>query len=212
MKTAKRKSSSRSPAFLLGPSEIHLERVKEGAKAAIVCPHCKGSVLNLYHDCVELPNGKHFCHDGDTIQEIYPRLSEAQQTPDGFIVSLLEGSCSHCHEAYHVVQATFMNSSFDLSVDYLAHNVDRGNQSNFLGMNSLHEQICFMEEYATKGGICQDFMFGPYPLLDGESLAGEYGVSCHEGSDEAWKRAADILFHYWDSMRSLHPEISPIAG
>lgn len=187
------------------------------------CPACGEPVLLVHPDRTEVPRGKPWLKDGDSVPGLWDALSDAQKTPDGFDYELLIGDCPHCRESYYVVTAGFMNASQAEAQAYLYFNVELGAERNALctttttaaaaaAGSTIDAVVASMQwilhEYDTPLGLMQSHEFGPWMLDDPGSISGPYGVSScgvHGQEPEPWAHARNLLLVLWDSLRALHP-------
>jgi len=181
------------------------------------CPHCTAVVLAVTADRAEIPDGRPWLDDGDTISSLWQLLTPEQMTPDGWLPTLMVGRCGGCYERYYAFFANLMCADFADVDDYLFGNIDVGEDSYSLcelvaPQNGL-PPAWLMKENQTPAGVLHEHIFGPFTLTDTRGVIGAHGVSsCGGAQAEPWQQAARVLASLWNSIRTLNRERNGAVG
>jgi hypothetical protein len=171
------------------------------------CPTCASIVFIAKPDGAEVPGGRYWLDDGDTVGKLWNLLSDEQKKPDGWFPTLMVGRCRQCSAHYYAFFAAFMDGDFDDVDVYLLGNTSLGDETYVSCVLDAKDSPApaewLLRENRTEAGVLHEHLFGPFALDDTTGVIGVHGVSsCGGGRAESWDHAARVMAALWDDMRA----------
>lgn len=187
------------------------------SKHTLTCPTCSEAVFVAHAARSEVPNRRYWLSDGDTVGGVFQALTNQQRSADAFSYELLVGACPSCESQYYVVETSFMPAHPDAE-EYLHFNMPLDIEKNYIcSMQIAVEGVpstWLQQEYSTPIGVMLHHVFGPYKLLNSDSVVGPNGVSsCGGGGlgdSNPWNFARNLLLAAWDSLRTTNVAIASV--
>lgn len=172
----------------------------------ICCPSCGQPVLVVHPDRCEVPTGRYWLRDGDSIGPLYQLLSEPQRK-EACDAVLMVGDCRRCGEDFYVATVSRMDGAYAEKQDYLHLNRELGPQRNYLcsaeGAPEGVPASWLVSEYQTDAGRMHEHTLGPWPLKEVEGVVGVAGVACCGTlvAGNPWEQVTKLLYPLWGAMR-----------
>lgn len=189
--------------------DLDLTPIPEGTAVDVSCPHCGLILSRIFSDRHEVPAGKPWLHDGDTLQ-VWSRLTPEQNSRARY-ASVMTGSCASCHGDYAVFDVMLLPGAFvegGPAYQYLIGNQAGTDERNFsvsVGEGPVGEIIAWhLRRSTTPYGVLDAHSFGPVKLAPDDAIQTEFGTSACGGGSEIVERGFATVIPLWDRLCRLN--------